>query len=137
MSWKSTCTLALQKAGLFQDSHHLSRFKELVDCYRYYPFFTKGLCKCMYLSAWDEEHFCIMLETLAELTLGRERNTSEMKSKGACLAEASDCREYGVYQLSLSFLEGTPFCPDPVSDPKSQYIIDRGLEASRVIDSLE
>ena len=95
MSWKSTCTLALQKAGLFQDSHHLSRFKELVDCYRSYPFFTKGLCKCMYLSAWDEEHFCIMLETLAELTLGRERNTSEMKSKGACLAEASDCREYG------------------------------------------
>ena len=69
MSWKSTCTLALQKAGLFQDSHHLSRFKELVDCYRSYPFFTKGLCKCMYLSAWDEEHFCIMLETLAELTL--------------------------------------------------------------------
>ena len=72
----------LQKAGLFQDSHHLSRFKELVDCYRSYPFFTKGLCKCMYLSAWDEEHFCIMLETLAELTLGRERNTSENEKQG-------------------------------------------------------
>lgn len=81
MSWKEICFAALDREKMFEDSGHSTRFKELFDCYSSYPFFTKGLCKCIYLSAWDEKHFCIMLETLTELALGKERDTKEMSAK--------------------------------------------------------
>ena len=71
MKWKDKCFDALDEAGMFENSGHRTRFKELTDCYCNYPFFTRGLCKCMYLSAWDEEHFCILLGTLADMTAGR------------------------------------------------------------------
>lgn len=57
-------------------------------------FFSKGLCKCIYLSAWDEEHFCIMVETLTELSLGRETDTKEMSIKGDALADEQMDGEY-------------------------------------------
>ena len=77
---------ALDEKGLFVSSGHKTRFKELVDCYGAYPFFTKGLCKCMYLSAWDEEHFAMILEILSDLAIGRERDTQEMRLQGDVLA---------------------------------------------------
>lgn len=52
MNQKDACLFALDKAKLFESSGHRTRFKELMDCYSQFPFFTKGLCKCMYLSAW-------------------------------------------------------------------------------------
>lgn len=79
MAWQEKCIKALSDQNLFKDSWHKTRFKELMDCYSNYPFFTRGLCKCMYLSAWDEEHFCIMLENLAEMTLGKEK--TQMKCR--------------------------------------------------------
>lgn len=72
MSWSDKCIAALAEKKLFENSGHRTRFKELLDCYADYPFFNRGLCKCMYLSAWDEEHFCIMLETLMSMSLGQE-----------------------------------------------------------------
>lgn len=71
MNQKDACLFALDKAKLFESSDHRTRFKELMDCYSQFPFFTKGLCKCMYLSAWDEPHFFILLEVLTDLSLGK------------------------------------------------------------------
>ena len=42
----------LDQGNMFQDSGHRTRFKELLDCYADFPFFTKGLCKCMYLAEY-------------------------------------------------------------------------------------
>ena len=64
MNWKTSCYLALEEEKLFETYGHRNRFMELLDCFDDQPFFSPGLCKCMYLSAWDEEHFAIMLETL-------------------------------------------------------------------------
>ena len=50
MTWQEQCIRALSDQDLFEDSWHKTRFKELLDCYISYPFFTKGLCKCMYVS---------------------------------------------------------------------------------------
>ena len=86
MSWSDKCIAALAEKKLFENSGHRTRFKELLDCYADYPFFNRGLCKCMYLSAWDEEHFCIMLETLMSMSLGQERNTDDMRIQGDVLA---------------------------------------------------
>ena len=84
MKWKNDYLTALDEAGLFENTGHRTRFKELMDCYAGFPFFSKGLCKCIYLSAWDDEHFAIMLETLNEMTLGQEKNTGESTLNICC-----------------------------------------------------
>ena len=138
MYWKSKCFAALDKEKMFENSGHRTRFKELFDCYRDYPFFSKGLCKCIYLSAWDEEHFCIMVETLTDLSLGKETNTKEMSIKGDALADEQTDGEYYIYQLSIAFLDDLPFRINVSSDmtPEIRYIIRRALRASEIIDKL-
>ena len=93
----------------------------------------------MYLSAWDEEHFCIMLGNLAEMTLGQEKNTKEMQNRGDVLAQEQTDSQYYVYQLSCAFLEDRPFHLDEDAqvDPAVRYIIGQALKASAIIDALE
>lgn len=130
------CFAALDAEKLFESSAHRTRMKELIDCYGNYPFFTKGLCKCMYLSAWDEEHFKIMLEMLMTMSLESERDTGEMREQGDVLVEAHTGGEQYVYQLSVSFLDGTEFVLDENAelDPEFRHIIGRALQAAEVID---
>ena len=138
ISWKENCAAALDAAKLFEDSLHRMRFKELVNCYINYPFFTKGLCKCMYLSAWDEEHFCIMLSTLSDMSLGQDKSTDEMRTQGELLAEEQTDEEYYVYQLSNAFLDDAPFHLDAIAgiSPGIRHIIMQALRAAEVIDNL-
>lgn len=138
MSWKENCIAALEGENLFESSGHLTRFKELLDCYSQYPFFSKGLCKCMYMSAWDEEHFAIMLQILMEMALGKEKDTEEMRLQGDSLAEENEGGEYYMYQLSNAFLDGREFrLEEGVQlETRYRYILERVLEAARVIDSL-
>lgn len=138
MSWSDKCIMALAEKKLFENSGHRTRFKELLDCYADYPFFTRGLCKCMYMSAWDEEHFCIMLETLMSMSLGRETDTGDMRIQGDILAGDEPSSDYYMYQLSNSFLDGSPFHLDPDAriDPEKRYTIRQSLRAAEVIDSV-
>ncbi len=137
MNQKDACLFALDRAKLFENSGHRTRFKELMDCYSHFPFFTNDLCKCMYLSAWDEPHFCIMLEVLTDLSLGKETTTDDMRENGDVLADKQEDGEYYVYQLSNAFLDNTSFHLDESVnlEPKFLYIIDRALAAAEVIDS--
>lgn len=139
MSWKDMFLSALDSAGLFENSGHRTRFKELMDCYSGYPFFTKGLCKCIFMSAWDEEHFNIMLETLTDMSLGRERDAGEMLIKGDALAEEHVDDEYYVYMLSIAFLENKPFHLEKTAkvSPEKRYIIEQSLKASEVIEHVD
>lgn len=138
MDWKKTCFLSLDREKMFETPQHRTRFKELFDCYCHYPFFTKGLCKCIYLAAWDEKHFCIMLETLTELILGREKDTKEMSIKGEALTEEHTDGEYYIYLLSGALLNDEPYdtALPPDLDQESRHIISRALHASQIIDSL-
>lgn len=138
MNWKDRCFLSLDEEKLFENSGHRTRFWELLDCYGEYPFFTKGLCKCMYLSAWDEEHFAIMLETLTSMSLGRETDTDDMRIQGDTLAEVQPDAEFYVYQLSNAFLDNKPFLlPDDARlEAEQRRIIEQALKAARVIDHI-
>lgn len=139
MGWNEKCLRVLDEKGLFENFSHRTRFKELLDCYGSYPFFTKGLCKCMYLSAWDEEHFVIMLEILTDMALGREHSTRDMEERGdTLLAEQTDA-EYYVYLLSSAFLGNKPYCPEYKEELPEEiaYIIRRAQEAAGIIDSVE
>lgn len=139
MDWKDQCFLALDRTKMFENTDHRTRFKELVDCYNSYPFFTPGLCKCMYLAAWDQEHFCVLLEALMELSIGKKKTTADMREKGKLLAEETTDSEQYVYLLSNSFLDGTPFHlkDDAPIDPEVRHIIERALQAAELIDQLD
>lgn len=128
----------LDTEKMFEDSGHRTRFKELLDCYADFPFFSKGLCKCMYLSAWDNEHFCVMLEILTDMSLGRETNTREMRVKGEALADERHDAEYYVYALSNAFLDNVPYQLPANADvtPEISHIISRALQASELIDQV-
>lgn len=138
MKWKDKCFSALDNEKMFENSGHRTRFKELMDCYCNYPFFSRGLCKCMYLSAWDEEHFCILLEALSEMSVGRKKNTQEMRSKGELFVEEKKDDEFYVYELSNAFLDNKPFHLKNQADisPDIRYIIDRAIKASEIIDQI-
>ena len=122
MTMNERCLAALGEEHMFLDSGHRTRFKELLDCFSSQPFFTPGLCKCMYLSAWDEGHFCIMLETLNQMALGGETGLEGMRFTGDLLANA--------------FLDDAPFSLDPAAQipDEIRYIIDQALKAAAIID---
>ncbi|MGI6017507.1 MAG: hypothetical protein ACOX8M_01655 [Marvinbryantia sp.] len=140
MLWKDEIFIELQKQNLFQDSAHRTRFKELLDCYYKASFFTVGLCKCMYLSCWDDEHFIIMLDMLNQLSLKENMNLDDMHETGQLLAEEAD-GHYSNYvmQLSCAFLMDQPFdtniLPADLA-PEGRYIIETALKASAAIDSI-
>lgn len=138
MSWKEDCIYALDQGKMFENSEHRTRFMELMDCYSDAPFFNAGLCKCMYLSSWDEIHFCIMLEVLNEMSLGRESDTKEMRIKGDALEEETQTAEQYVYKLSNAFLDDVPFdAQEPADLPEDiRYIVRRALMAAAVIDAV-
>ena len=137
MGWKDQCVAALDEEKLFENSEHRTRFLELMDCYGGYPFFTKGLCKCMYLSAWDEEHFAILLETLMRMSLGREQNTEDMEANGEAWAREEDGDEQKMYLLSCEFLEGKPCSIDlDTVSANTAYVMKQALKAAEIIEKL-
>ena len=138
MSWKEDCIFALDQGRMFENSEHRTRFIELMDCYSDAPFFTAGLCKCMYLSAWDEVHFCIMLEVLNDMSLAQDSDTKEMRIKGDAYEEEIQTAEQYVYKLSNAFLDDLPFdAKEPAELPDDiRYIVRRALIAAAVIDSV-
>lgn len=138
MDWQEKCISALNAENMFEDSWHRIRFKELLDCYINYPFFAKGLCKCMYLFARDEEHFCSLLRALSEMTLTKAKDTKEMSLRGTLLAKELTGPDYYFYRLAVSFLDETPFDPEGNASLDSIVVslIGRALRASEIIDEL-
>ena len=123
---------------MFESTEHRARFLDLVSCYYNAPFFSKGLCKCMYLSSWDDEHFIVMLGILNELVIDNVHNTNNMADQGHTLALDSQGYEAEIYKLSTAFLTGQPYeVPDLASmDPDGAYIIRQAILAGKYIDDL-
>lgn len=136
MEWNERCEIALEKENMFHSPEHRTRFRELLDCYSGYAFFSKGLCKCMYLSAWDEEHFAVILEILNDMALSRERDTDDMEVQGGQLADEYDDGEAAMYRLSGAFLAGIPFPEEKYRNLPENYreLIRMGLKAAKIID---
>ena len=90
----------------------------------------------MYLSAWDEEHFVILLETLMGMAAGREKNTRDMEERGDELLKAHTDAEHYVYLLSCAFLENKPYTmPEEGKIPaETAHIIRQALRAAEVIE---
>lgn len=138
MEWKRKCLSAMDAEDVFENTGHRTRFKDLLDCYAKYPFFTKGLCKCMYLSAWDNEHFYDMLETLSDMALSHDKDTKEMHVKFEFFADTQKDDDCYIYQLLNTFLDNKTFLLDDTANIRMDilYMIRRALHMSSVIDAL-
>lgn len=145
MNWSDKCMLELTHRNLFEDDGHRMRFRDLLDCYSGAPFFTKGLCKCMYLGAWDNLHFAMLLDILNEMTIERADELDTMADNGIMLEKAAldsgDQSSARIMQLSVDFASGQPSdlsdLPDlEINDPETAYVIKRTMLAAQCIDDL-
>ena len=127
------CLRELEIKGLFETPEHRSRFSELLNCYCNYPFFNKGLCKCMYLSSWDMEHFIVMLDILNDMTIGKNQNLQLMEDNGKVLENMSDGYDRYIFQLAGAFLTSQDFQMPYVPIAKEGQ---RALEAAEVIEAV-
>ena len=138
MGFNERCLNRLSDYGMFHDSLHYTRMKELLDCFSNKPFFNKGICKCMYLSAWDDEHFMIILSILNTMSLGKHEDTADMEVEGDSYVEESSEEESPVYQLSSSFLTGLPYNGPALETlpEETRSLMELGMKAAELIDDL-
>lgn len=138
MNWNEKCLLELTHHNLFEDSSHRLRFRDLLNCYFTSPFFTKGLCKCMYLSSWDDEHFAVMLDVLNAMTLEGDKTLKTMKDEGEVMEKACTGYDVEILRLSNAFLNDRPYTmPDlGILDPEGAHIIRQAVLAGQYIDEL-
>lgn len=138
MNWNEKCLMELTHHNLFENNEHRLRFRDLLNCYFTSPFFTKGLCKCMFLSSWDEDHFAVMLDILNEMTLEGARNLRMMRDQGEVMEKKLTGYEAEVFRLSNAFLNDAPYeMPDlGVMDPEGAHIIRQAVKAGEYIDDL-
>ena len=137
--------LELTHRNLFENDDHRARLRDLLDCYAAAPFFTKGLCKCMYLAAWDNPHFAQMLDILNEMVIERDSHLALMKDNGIVLEKtaerAGDAASAGVLKLSNALINDRHYDRSDlgsleVDEPETAYIIKRALLAAQCIDDL-
>ena len=145
MKWSEKCMMELTHRNLFENDDHRARFKDLLDCYCDAPFFTKGLSKCMYLSAWDQKQFTQILDVLNEMVIEQKNALSLMKDNGMVLEQKArdegDTAMASILEASKDFINDVPYDRSRLSelevlDPETAYIIKRGLLASQCIDDL-
>ncbi|MGN0298329.1 MAG: hypothetical protein ACI4C1_03955 [Lachnospiraceae bacterium] len=140
MSWISNCIKELRRQKLFQNRDHEELFRDTVECYKMRPFFSAGLCKCIYLASWDMEHFAIFLEPINQMVLRGDTNLDYMKELGVVLAEENEGqsqREMYIYQLSEAFLEEIDFVlPKEVEESGEDWILiyHNAKRAAQIID---
>lgn len=137
--------LDLDHHKLFENDGHRRRFHDLLDCYFSKPFFSKGLCKAMYLSSWDADHFMLMLDTLNSTLIEKDFRLSLMRDQGLIWQkEAHDAHETEqeeIWKLTNSFFGGESYdCSGlpalEIDYPETAYMIKRTLAASELIDEL-
>ena len=160
MRWSDKCVLELTHRNLFENDAHRSRFRDFMDGYAEAPFFSKGLCKCMFMASWDDEHFIELLDALNSVTIAHDKKLTVMKDEGEFkehkLVEASlengDSKagddmlspegvQFVMWRLSNDMLNDRRFDRTLLkrledSDPDAAYTARQVLKAAQCIDDL-
>lgn len=139
MRWQDKCVNELLKRNLFLSIVHLERFEQILQRVKEEPFFTKGVCKCLFLLSWEPEKASQVQEILMEMK-DRGESEKEYLVHSADRLFPNEQLEQVMKQLFLEFLIKEGETPDEnvllgLSFTRID-IGDNALEASRVIDSL-
>lgn len=126
MNWVESCIRALRKEDLFQNGEHEELFCEAVLCYQDKPFFSSGLCKCIYLASWDMEHFTLFLEPINIMVARGDKNLDYMEELGKVIVDENKGvseRDRYLFELSGSFLQGEEFeLPEEVETSGQDWV---------------
>ncbi len=138
MNWNEKCLMELTHHNMFEDDAHRQRFRDLLICYFLAPFFTKSLCKCMYLFSWDDEHFVLMLEVLNGMTLEAAKNLQMMTDQAEAWEKEAAGYDAEIFRLINAFLRGEDYQAEDfgVMDPERAHMIRQALKVSDYIDEL-
>ena len=137
--WQEICVSELLKKDLFLSSMHLERFQGMFELVKEQPFCTRGLCKDLFLVAWEQEKVVQMQEILKEMKERQEVDTTYLQQE--CKRLFPDTQyEQAMKQLFLEFLQKEDETPDEdilLGFSVTRIAIgDNALEASRVLDNL-
>lgn len=149
MIWTDMCKKELSAANLFADDKHYRRFADAVDCYCERNFFTVGLCKCIYMSSFDRDHYNVFLQTINGIVARREKNLAFMKEMGEITQDViqSDSeegkitpemslRESCMYSLSSAFLHNKEYeLPEEARNCGEDWVrlFDMSKRAAKII----
>lgn len=145
MKWSEKCIMELTHRNLFKNDEHRACFRDLLECYSSAPFFTKGLCKCMYLSSWDQKQFAQILDVLNEMVLEGDDALALMKDNGMVLEQTArsegDVDTACILEVSKDLLDDKPYDRSrlkelEIQEPELAYMIKKGLLAAQCIDGL-
>ncbi len=134
MNWKTDVLTVLNEIfkelehqALFHDATHRQLFYEITNCYCSKSFFTPGMIKCMYMAAWDDEHFAQLLTMLSDMSLNSgDVGLHDMAENGELMAEESlvlfnNPSDACIYSLSCSYIEGEPFDAAGIPDNLNEH----------------
>ncbi|MFR3184406.1 MAG: hypothetical protein ACLTOR_04635 [Ruminococcus sp.] len=104
MSWEEKCIPALLDQRVFLSPQHFSRFETAFSFLRHQYFFTKGVCKCAVLAAWDPKHFKIFMDSMHATAERRDRDPSVMINMAREYAQHADNNLRLFATLYMDFL---------------------------------
>lgn len=138
MDWRDYCVEEIAKHRCFVSALHKKRFIEMVDMVQNEPFFTREICKCMFLAAWERK-YTDNLKALFQEMIDNDVTSSEPLIKRAKQVRISP-NEVEIYKLELEFLENPGKTPDESCLIKLSAawipLGDCALQVSEILDSL-
>ncbi|MDY4670035.1 MAG: hypothetical protein SO415_08610 [Oliverpabstia sp.] len=140
MSWEEKCIPALLEQRVFLSPQHFSRFEAAFSFLRHQYFFTKGVCKCAVLAAWDPKHFEIFMDSMQEMVERKEKDSSYMIAQGKLYSKHSDNNMRLFAKLYTDFLSNPNQTPSENIMLKFSKnwvpLLDSAITASLVLDKL-
>lgn len=110
MDWRDYCIEEIAKHRCFVSAMHKKRFIELFDMVQNEPFFTKEICKCMYLAAWDQVHTDEMKEIFRGLMDEGVLDAKRLIGKRDFSSATTNEKE--ILKLAHEFLDNPGKTPD-------------------------
>lgn len=138
MDWRYYCVDEIAKHRCFSSAMHKKRFIEMFEMVENEPFFTKEICKCLFLAAWDRKYTNEMEGILQQLI--DERAADVNKLRGRREGRSITPNEKAITCLAQEFLEKPGRTPDEaclIKLSKAWILLgDCALQVSEIIDSL-
>lgn len=110
MDWRDYCVEEIAKHRCFVSAMHKKRFIELFDMVQNEPFFTKEICKCLFLAAWDRKYTNELKEILQGFI---DENAMEARGlNGKKIFRSVTQNEKEIIKLAQEFLNNPGKTPD-------------------------
>lgn len=140
MNWEEQCVPALVEQRVFLSPQHFSRFETAFGFLRNQRFFTKGLCKCAVLAAWDQKNFMTFMDVMHQMEEQKVTNAAPLVEYARNLIQDPDPSMSLFARLSVDFLTKPNQTPSETIILKLSKawvpLMDSVITASLVLDKL-